>query len=64
MLIFDVSVECRIAEITFTTNADVVPFHGIITGSTFSSGYELVTLNVGLLLSGDHIEYKLNISKL
>ena len=44
VFVFDVGVESRIAEVLFATYADEVPLHGVVSGSPFSSGHELVLL--------------------
>ena len=42
MLVLDVSIERRIAEVALAANADIVPLHRIITGSSLSPGDKLL----------------------
>lgn len=42
MLILDMSIECRIAEVSLATDADIVPLHRVITGSSLPSGDKLL----------------------
>lgn len=57
MLIFDMGIESRIAEVSFAADADVVSLHGVVSGSSFSSGDELVLTLVHSLLG---VHSKLN----
>jgi len=36
MLVLDVGVECRIAEVSFTASTDVVSLSGLVSGASFS----------------------------
>ena len=42
MLVLDVSIERRIAEVALAANADIVSLHRIIAGSSLSPGNELL----------------------
>ena len=50
MFIFNVGVESWIAEISLAAHTDVVSFHGVVSGSSFPSGAELLlTFETALL---------------
>ena len=58
MLVFDMSVEGRIAEVSFSTNTNIVTLHRIISGSTFPSWNKLLlALEDSLLLRLAHKYY-------
>lgn len=72
MFVFDVGVESWIAEISLAAHADVVSFHGIISGSSFSSGNEFLlafktallwVIHSGILYIINDLKNFINISK-
>lgn len=54
VFVFDVSIECGVAEIGFTAGTDIISFSGFVPGSSFSfvllNGRILVAFVIGLLL--------------
>ncbi len=64
MFIFDVGIECGVAEISFSADADIISFHGVISGSSFSSGDELFLAFERALFLVAHVHCFLYKSKL
>jgi hypothetical protein len=55
MFVLNVSVKSGVAEVPFTADADIVTFHGVVSGTALSSRLELLlTLVVACLLDLTH----------
>lgn len=55
MFVLDMGIEGGITQIFFSADAGVVSFHGVVSGSSFPSGYELFLAFEGVIFGGVHL---------